>query len=590
MQKQLAAPDRLSVWFSAQYLKALLSVGLRRFLFATLSGSFALTGLFFSMQASGQGWQAAQSFEGIAFASANGDRSRLNSPGGCGSLDGGTISEAGPGGGSSADLEVTKFVDKPTPREGDTIVYTIFLANLGPDNAASVRVRDILPGGVTYAGAIPSRGDYDPDSGLWSIDNLSKCGNATLTLSATVNPGTAGETITNTASYVSAEPPDSNPGNNVGEAVISIQLLAGADLAITKTVNVTNPNAGDTIIYTVTVFNNGPDDATGVEISDTLPISLTFSKYLATQGIYTGGFWAVGNLGNTATATLMIEAKVNTDTTGQVITNTASILAANQTDPITYNNARQVTITVASSISRSIYLPVIFKDFEPLICNPYDFNISPDGWLVDNEGGVNTGYTKDKQKYFIERNVDGIRIVQAPISYANYYTVEVDIHWDSTNKGYEYGLIFGQEASANSQTYRFGVDPISRTYRVRKGSINSKKWICIYETGDPSCWVPFSPPTLINKGAKPNHLKIECNKSSFSLYINNHPKPLWQTSSHSCRGKVGIFAQSSPEDPNGLAYFDNFRVSCSYSLDSYNLIKGNLQPVFPTFAEADFDP
>jgi uncharacterized repeat protein (TIGR01451 family) len=210
MHKQLADSGWMSVWCSAQRMEGAISVGLKRVLVAALLGSFALTGLFFSMQVLGQGWQGTQSFEMIEFASASGDRSRLNSPGGgCGSLDGGTVSGSGSDG-PSADLEVTKFVDNPNPREEDTIVYTIFLANLGPDNAASVQVRDVLPGGVTYAGDIPSQGDYDPDSGLWSIDNLFKCGSATLTLSATINLGTAGKTITNTASYISADPPDSN--------------------------------------------------------------------------------------------------------------------------------------------------------------------------------------------------------------------------------------------------------------------------------------------------------------------------------------------------------------------------------------------
>lgn len=538
MQKQLAAPDRLSVWFSAQYLKALLSVGLRRFLFATLSGSFALTGLFFSMQVLGQGWQTTQPFERIAFASMSGDRSRLNSPGGgCGSLDGGTVNGSGSGGSPSADLEVTKFVDKPNPREGDTIVYTIFLANLGPDNAASVRVRDVLPGGVTYAGAIPSRGDYDPDSGLWSIDNLSKCGNATLTLSATVNNGTPGKTITNTASYVSAELPDSNPNNNAGEAVIIVQPPARADLAITKTVNVTNPNAGDTIIYTVTVFNNGPDDATGVQISDTLPVSLTFQRYTATQGVYTGGIWMVGNLSNTASATLTIEVKVNEDTSGQAITNTASIFAVDQIDTITNNNARQVTIIVASVISHFTFLPVIFK--EPLACAPY----GPKDLSLTNTAEISA---------------------QRIVNYANRYTVEVKVPAKSTS---EYGITFGHDATDPNKYFRFGI--INSIILNSTSNIPPRFRLKLQlgrDVDDSTCitkntstnYCGFTNSTIRNFS---NYLKVECDLDTIKLYLNNKSVPVWESSAYSCRGGIGIFLQSRSQITE---MFKDFQISCPY--------------------------
>ncbi|NBP89272.1 MAG: DUF11 domain-containing protein, partial [Planctomycetia bacterium] len=44
-----------------------------------------------------------------------------------------------------------------------------------------------------------------------------------------------------------------------------------ADLEVIKTVDNPTPNVGDTITFTVTVTNNGPDTATGVEITDTFP-------------------------------------------------------------------------------------------------------------------------------------------------------------------------------------------------------------------------------------------------------------------------------------------------------------------------------
>lgn len=521
MHKQLVAPDRLSVWFSAQRLKALLSVGLRHFLFATLLGSFALTGLFFSMQALGQGWQTAQPFEGIAFALMSGDRSRLNSPGGgCGSLDGGTVSGS-ESGGPSTDLEVTKFVDNPTPREGDTIVYTIFLANLGPDDATRVRVRDVLPAGVTYVGDIPSRGDYNPDNGLWSLNNLVYCDSATLTISATVNNGTAGEIITNTASYVSADPPDPNPGNNVGEAVIKVQLPAGADLAITKTVNISHPNAGDTITYTVTVINNGPDDATGVEISDKLPLGVTYiSTHTVSYGQYDSGsgIWAISILPGRTKAELTINAIVDNCTNGKTITNTAIISTTDQSSTLE-NNEASAKITVTSATPCHVYLPVIFK--RPFICSPVDT-------FTSREGASNK-WPKEVSPYIMDyknfkyqiRTGDPTKIHIAPLLDKRfseyYYYIKTEVNWfGGNNSGARYGLIFAfvPQDDTWKQAYRFLVDN-SKGYYYLDRSPNTKdpkrSWYTI-TSGNASQY--------LNSGLLTNTLEVRHFFDEISLYIN----------------------------------------------------------------------
>ena len=44
-----------------------------------------------------------------------------------------------------------------------------------------------------------------------------------------------------------------------------------ADLRVEKTVNDATPNVGDTITFTVTVTNDGPDTATGIQLTDTFP-------------------------------------------------------------------------------------------------------------------------------------------------------------------------------------------------------------------------------------------------------------------------------------------------------------------------------
>jgi uncharacterized repeat protein (TIGR01451 family) len=67
------------------------------------------------------------------------------------------------------------------------------------------------------------------------------------------------------------------------------------------------------VIYTITVKNNGPDNATGVEVTDQLPTGVTYDNHNAGQGTYTSGtgIWAVGSLANGATATLTITVTIN---------------------------------------------------------------------------------------------------------------------------------------------------------------------------------------------------------------------------------------------------------------------------------------
>ena len=71
------------------------------------------------------------------------------------------------------------------------------------------------------------------------------------------------------------------------------------------------PNVGDTITFTVTLSNNGPDSATNVQVTDLLPAGLTFVSATPSQGTYdpVTGVWAVGTV-TTAPLTLTIEALV----------------------------------------------------------------------------------------------------------------------------------------------------------------------------------------------------------------------------------------------------------------------------------------
>ncbi len=245
-----------------------------------------------------------------------------------------------------ADLRLVKTVDEPNPAEGDTIVYTVIITSSGPDDATGVAVTDQLPTGVTYV-SDDAGGDYNDTTGLWTIGNLDNGAQATLKITATIDTGTTGNTIVNDAEITASDQADPDPTNNTASASLNV---AGADLDVTKTVDDQSPSEGDTIVYMLTITNGGPDDTTGVAVTDQLPTGVTYVSDDA-GGDYndTTGIWDIGNLDNGATATIAITATVDTGTTGDTIVNTATITAVDQNDPNPGNDSDSADIRVAGT-------------------------------------------------------------------------------------------------------------------------------------------------------------------------------------------------------------------------------------------------
>ncbi|WP_157766126.1 T9SS type B sorting domain-containing protein, partial [Aquimarina aggregata] len=238
------------------------------------------------------------------------------------------------------DISINKEVDVLNPSVGNQITFTVTITNDGPSNATGIVVEDLLASGYQFDNATPSVGVYDETIGSWDIGNLANGVTETLTITVTVLPS---GNYSNTAELIALDTfdPDSNPDNNVDseddQDTVNPMPTGLADLSLEKTVNNETPLVGETVEFIINVTNSGDSDATGVEITDQLPIGYTFVSFVATAGLYdsTTGIWTInGTILNGSTESLIILATVNEPTNSiDEYINIAEITRSDQADP-----------------------------------------------------------------------------------------------------------------------------------------------------------------------------------------------------------------------------------------------------------------
>lgn len=185
---------------------------------------------------------------------------------------------------AAADLQLTK-TDSPDPvAVGGTLTYTLTAENLGPNTATGVTVTDTLPSSVTFGSATASQGSCTVDGRVVTCDIGTLASGASATVTIEVTPQQEGN-ITNTAS-VAGDQSDPVPTNNTASE--GTQVGAGAaeqvDLSLDKADAPDPVEVGETLTYTLTIDNAGPDTATGVTVTDTLPASVQFESVTTADG------------------------------------------------------------------------------------------------------------------------------------------------------------------------------------------------------------------------------------------------------------------------------------------------------------------
>ena len=225
---------------------------------------------------------------------------------------------------TGADLSVAKTADAP-PVPGATAVYEIVVANAGPETVSELSLVETLPAGLSDPEFTPEAGAYDPTTAVWSGITLSPGDELVMTVTAQVSL-TAPDRITNQVEVTPIGPADPDPSNNRDETTDPV--VPQVDLVLDKHVLTEDWDTGE-VSYGLTVRNDGPSNATGVLLEDTLPAGLS-------PVTVEGDGWdcrnedalvrcaLVGTLGPGETADVRLDAAVDDDASG-VLENVAEV-------------------------------------------------------------------------------------------------------------------------------------------------------------------------------------------------------------------------------------------------------------------------
>ncbi|NBU42258.1 MAG: DUF11 domain-containing protein, partial [Planctomycetia bacterium] len=184
---------------------------------------------------------------------------------------------------------------------------------------------------------------------------------------------------TNTATVRGADEHDPNPGNNTGTSTVTPRY---ADLGVKKSTNNVQPDVGETVVYTVSLFNLGTSAATNVEVTDALPSNVEFVSASPAAGTRfdetpTGGVWSVPTIAPGQTLLLRLTVRA---TTSSVAFNTATITHSDVWDPNDRNNTAR---TPTDPQVADLYLTKVVDVATPNVGDTVTFTIE-----VDNLGAT----------------------------------------------------------------------------------------------------------------------------------------------------------------------------------------------------------
>lgn len=212
----------------------------------------------------------------------------------------------------------------------------------------------------------------------------------------------------------------------------------GVAIGVVNAVDNAIPETGETLVFTVSVSNSGPDAATSVEIDNMLPPIVMHTEHEASQGTYdaTSGVWSVGTLTSNETATLTI--------------NTIALSPAdrNYTNWAVLATLEQEDTTPGDDRASVVLLPTPFEAWRQSMFTPAqleDEAVSGDDADPDGDGHTNI------QEFYAGTHPTNATSVLAIVDISRDPGGEIRVTWSSVS-GRTYSVLSTDELGVPSLT------------------------------------------------------------------------------------------------------------------------------------------
>jgi len=183
---------------------------------------------------------------------------------------------------SISDLGVTITDGSATYSPGSTVVYTVVMSNSGVNDSTDATLTVDEPVGVTFtwtcvaSGAAACANASSVGGIAETSTNLPVGDTLTFTINADVPSGFTGA-LALTATTSSASFTDNTAANDAATDTDTQSSLI--DLEVSNDDGSTTYTAGNTLVYTMSVTNNGPSDASNVNVINAEPAGTTISSW-----------------------------------------------------------------------------------------------------------------------------------------------------------------------------------------------------------------------------------------------------------------------------------------------------------------------
>jgi uncharacterized repeat protein (TIGR01451 family) len=276
---------------------------------------------------------------------------------------------------------------------GDNLVYTLVVENTGTVAASGVEIIDKLPDDTTFVSA---------SDGCIEFDNYVDClvGDmapgeiVAITVEVTIDPSFRGPLYN--AAIVYIDELELDIANNIDDETTTVTTTA--DLALIKRDTIDPVQAGNNLVYVLSITNAGPSTSEGITITDTLPLGVSFVSASPgcseNNGVVT---CQAGDLLKNASRDFSITVAVEAGISG-LITNTAVAVSSsfdpNETDNVASETTNIVAPPTPTPTSTPTHTPVHVNQppvaslfhlpaagSHPLLVNIYGTGYDADGLL-----------------------------------------------------------------------------------------------------------------------------------------------------------------------------------------------------------------